>query len=238
MMAEKQFRDTRLEAVFVSCGFGIGSGPYASAFADPTLFGRMLDSLSKDIGAIAHHPGAKPGHVGLASWSAGFAAVGKILGVARYYDRIDAVVLMDSLHSQYLAPNPHTAAQGAERVDLTMIEPLVRFARDASTGAGKTMVMSHSSIIPPDYASSAEATAALLGAIGVASHETDATNERGIHMYYRADAGQLHVQGFRGKGPREHFAHLYLIGEHLQSWVVPQWKRAATLAYTPDREQR
>ena len=38
----------------------------------------------------------------LASWSAGFAAVGKILAVERYYAMVDTVVLNDSLHSQYV----------------------------------------------------------------------------------------------------------------------------------------
>lgn len=223
MMSEKQFRESGLSAVFVSCGFGIGSGFYSDAFADTGRFGRMLDGLSADIGKSQHRT-AKPGHIGLASWSAGFAAVGKILGVSKYYDAIDSVVLMDSLHSRYLDPNPKTAAQGVDRVNVEAMAPFVKFAREAASGTHeKTMVMSHSSIIPPDYPSAAEATAALLAAIGVDKVEVDETNSRGMRMYYRADKADLHVRGFRGQGPKDHFHHLYLVGEHLRSWVVPRW---------------
>ncbi len=144
---------------------------------------------------------------------------------------VDAVILLDSLHAQYTGPVTHTAAQGEEHVDLKMIGPFVRFAKDAARGR-KAMIMTHSSIIPPDYASSAEATGALLSALGVSKTEDHATNTRGMQQLYRADAGDLHVRGFRGRDPRDHFAHLYLIGEVLQSWVVPRWKRQDRLVYT------
>ena len=240
MMSEKQFRESGLGAVFVSCGFGIGSGFYSDAFSDTGRFGRMVDALSADIGKQQHTTTgrAKPGHIGLASWSAGFAAVGKILGVSRYYDAIDTVVLMDSLHSRYLDVDPSAekkSALGVDRVDVAGMAPFVKFAREAASGSHKkTMVMSHSSIIPPDYPSAAEATEALLREIGVDRVETDETNARGMHMYYRADKGDLHVRGFKGQGPKDHFHHLYLVGEHLRSWVVPRWKlHVYTLAGEP-----
>jgi hypothetical protein len=53
----------------------------------------------------------------------------------------------------------------------------------------------------------------------------------------RVDTGNLHVRGFRGGGPRDHFQHLYLIGEALMSWVVPRWKREDRLVYTQASEQ-
>jgi hypothetical protein len=222
-MSERQLRESKVRAVFVACGYGIGSGAYASAFADPGTFGWMADALLRDLRAQSRRHDLTLGHVALASWSAGFGAVGKILAVDRYYDLVDTVILLDSLHSQYVgaAKKP---AQGAEQVDLKMMGSFVKFARDAAAGK-KAMFVSHSSIIPPDYASSAEATAALLGAIGVPPRDREETNARGMTAYYRADAGNLHVQGFRGRGPRDHFAHLHLIGEALRSSVVPRWKR-------------
>ena len=244
-MAERQMKESGMNAVFVSCGFGLGSGAYADAFASPHRFGRMLDELVKNLETVA---GAKKGslhvrHLALASWSAGFAAVGKILGVERYYAMTDSVILNDSLHSQYKDPNApggRTASQGADRVDLKMLRSFIRFAKDAVAGQ-KTMAITHSSIIPPDYASSAEATQALLTAIEVPSTTGPtvpaAPTWRSMTLVKSADAGNLHVRGFRGAGPRDHFEHLYLIGEVLRSWVVPRWKREDRLVYTLAGEQ-
>ena len=240
-MAERQMKDSGMNAVFVSCGFGIGSGAYADAFASPQRFGRMLDELVKNVETSTGKRGVHVRHLALASWSAGFAAVSKILGVDRYYAMVDAVVLNDSLHSQYLDPSPNgkaAAAQGARAVDPKMIRAFIRFAKDAVAGK-KAMVITHSAIVPPDYASSTEATEALLTAIEVPSsaiHPGEASS-RGMTLTKRADAGNLHVRGFRGGGPRDHFNHLYLIGEALTGWVVPRWKREDRLVYTLAGEQ-
>ncbi|MDB4933459.1 MAG: uncharacterized protein JWP87_431, partial [Labilithrix sp.] len=219
-MAERQMKESGTNAVFVSCGYGIGSGAYAKALANPERFGRMLDEVIKNLETQTGRKGLHVRHLALASWSAGFAAVGKILAVERYYAMVDSVVLNDSLHSQYLDPNPKTASQGAERVDLRMIRSFVRFAKDATKGE-KTMVVTHSAIIPPDYASSTEATQALLTAIDVPSSVVDdaaSADWRGMTLAKRADAGNLHVRGFRGRGPKDHFEHLYLLGEVLRTW--------------------
>ncbi len=94
------------------------------------------------------------------------------------------------------------------------------------------MVIPHCAILPPDYASSSEATQALLAAIEVSANAVDEVASRNMTLTERADAGNLHVRGFRGGGPRDHFAQLYLIGEVLRSWVVPRWKPKDRLVYT------
>jgi len=243
-MAERQMKESGLNAVFVSCGYGIGSGAYATALANPARFGRMLDELVKNLetqtGKSVHIR-----HLALASWSAGFAAVSKVLAVDRYYQMIDTVILNDSLHSQYKDPTRKTPAQGADRVNVDMMRAFVRFAKDAAAGK-KTMAITHSSIVPPDYASSTEATQALLTAIDVPSTVIDpdvaaaqgaSPSWRAMTLIKRADSGNLHVRGFRGRGPKDHFEHLYLIGEVLRSWVAPRWKREERLVYTLASEQ-
>jgi hypothetical protein len=235
-MAERQMKESGMNAVFVSCGYGIGSGAYADALGNPARFGRMLDELVKNLETQTGKKGLHVRHLALASWSAGFAAVSKILGVDRYYAMVDTVILNDSLHSQYIHPTPKKAAQGAERVNVAMMRSFVRFAKDAAAGQ-KTMTITHSSIVPPDYASSSEATQALLTAIDVPSTIVDEPGSRGMTLIKRADRGNLHVRGFRGRGPKDHFEHLYLIGESLRSWVVPRWKREERLVYTLAGEQ-
>jgi len=238
-MSEREMRESGMHAVFVSCGFGIGSGPYSDMFADTYRFDRMLADITNNVAKDTGKPGVHVRRIGLVSWSAGFAAIGKILAVDRYYSRIDSVTLLDSLHSPYIEPNPKTAAQGAERVDVKAMAPFVRFAKDAAAGTTKTMVITHSAIIPPDYASSTEATSALLTSISIPLVTAEATepNARGMTLATRVDAGNLHVRGFRGRGPKDHFKHLYLIGEVLRSWVVPRWNRSPAAVYTLAGEQ-
>lgn len=229
-MSDRDLRASGLRAVIVSCGWGVGTAPYSEAFVDPNRFDKMLRAVVKKVGATHVR------HLALASWSAGFASISKILRVPRYYAMTDAVVLLDSLHSAYTS---------AGDVDVRMLDPFVRFARDAARG-DKAMVITHSAIVPPGYASSTEATRAVLTAIDVPTAAPEDTRDavatsaaaRGMRLSYRADAGDLHVRGFRGVGPQDHFDHLHLVGEVLRSWLVVRWKMDRRLVYTGGGEQR
>jgi hypothetical protein len=223
-MSEREIRESAVNGVFVSCGFGMGSAPYSNAFADPNRFGQMVTSLMWTLGQEAGRK-VHLGRLALVSWSAGFASVGRILSVPKWYAATDTVVLLDSLHAPYTEPEGGPA-QGEDHVVLKAIGNLVRFAEDASYGK-KTMVITHSSIIPPDYASSTEATRALLGAIDVPVEDVaDEPGPRGMRLFSRADSKDLHVRGYRGQNASDHFDHLHLVGEELRAWLVPKWRRA------------
>ena len=239
-MATADMKTSNLRGVFVSCGYGIGTGGYSSNFDDPQRFGVMMKSLTRTIGQRAKRGDVHLGHLALASWSAGFAAVGRILSVPAFYEATDTVLLFDSLHAQYidlpedakLKTRP-VAARGADHVDVKMLRRFIRFATDAVAGK-KTMVITHSSIVPPDYASTAEATAALMREVGDLGRRTTETSTPfgppNMAPSVVADEANFHVRGFRGYGPHDHFDHLHLIGEASKSWVVPRW-------YTPGSER-
>lgn len=212
-MATRDLKSSGMRGVFVACGYGIGSESYGKPFESPGAFGRMLSRLLATLGRSAGHP-VELRRLGLASWSAGFAAVAKILGVPEWYEKTDSVVLNDSLHAGYTESG---------EVDVKMLRSFVRFATDARAGR-KLMAITHSAIVPPGYASSAEATAALLSEAGWTGSSRDHAAEGGLTV--SVDDGGLHVRGFRGTGPQDHFDHLHRIGETLRSWVVPRW-------YTP-----
>lgn len=246
-MATADMKASGLRAVFVSCGFGngFGTGAYSSTFDDPNRFTAMMKSLTRTIGFKAKRD-VHLGHLALASWSAGFAAVNRVLGSPTgngetWYERTDAVLLFDSLHAQYIdlpedskLKNKPVAARGADHVDTKMLRRFIRFASDAAAGK-KRMVITHSSIVPPDYASTAEATAALLNEVdsNVAAAPTGGTNAAPFGLSsmtpsVTVDTGNLHVRGFRGIGPHDHFDHLHLIGEALRSWIAPGWYSAVS----------
>lgn len=227
-MSDREIRASGVNAVFVSCGWGVGTAPYSDAFTDPNRFDWMMKTVTKRVGAKSVHK------LALVSWSAGFASISKILRVPRYYAMTDTVVLLDSLHSAY-------TSRGNGEVDTKMLSPFVRFATDAAHGE-KNMVMTHSAIVPPGYASSTEATLALLSAIEIptdAAVTTPQAKDLGtepMRLSYRVDAGNLHVRGYRGEGPRDHFDHLHLVGEVLRNWLVPRWNTDRSRVYTPAGE--
>ena len=220
-MSDREIRASGMNGVFVSCGWGVGTAPYSNAFEDPRRFEAMLKTVLSRVGAKSVHK------LALVSWSAGFASISKILRVPKYYAMVDTVVLLDSLHSAYTSSG---------EVDQKMLSPFSRFATDASHG-DKAMVITHSSIVPPGYASSTEATLAVLSAIDVPTDtgEKDVGGES-MRLSYRADAGNLHVRGYRGQGPRDHFDHLHLVGEVLRNWLVPRWNTDRSRVYTPAGE--
>jgi hypothetical protein len=221
-MSDRDIRASGVNAVFVSCGWGVGTAPYSAAFADPNRFDGMMKTVLKRVGAKSVHD------LALVSWSAGFASIAAILRVPRYYAMVDSVVLLDSLHSAYTSSG---------EVDQKMLSPFSRFATDAAHGR-KNMVITHSAIVPPGYASSTEATLALLSAIDVPTEQSDAKDigPEPMRLSYRADAGNLHVRGYPGVGPRDHFDHLHLVGEVLRNWLVPRWNTDRSRVYTPASE--
>ena len=222
-MSDRDMRESGVRGVFVSCGYGVGTSGYSRAFQEPSRFGWMMKRLTRTIARKASRDDVHVRRLALASWSAGFAAVSRILSVPEYYDAVDTVVLLDSLHAQYTSGEG--AKRGAELVDVKMLRHFVRFAKDAASGK-KTMVITHSAIVPPDYASTSESTAALLAEVGVTPIPASGKTMRSMALALEADEGGLHVRGFRGMGPQDHFDHLHLIGDTLRSWLVPRWYTA------------
>ena len=215
-LAEKQWRATGINAVVVSAAFGIGSNAYSAAFTEPARFGNMIDEVLRTLRETKASGPLHARRVALVSWSAGYGSVGKILSVPKYFELVDSVVLLDSLHASFTKDY---------KVDVKMLDPFVRFANEAAFKR-KLMVMVHSAILPPDYASSTSATSALLDAVGVKKVELPPKPEHGMLQLYRADKGDLHARGFEGGAVKDHMDHLYSVGELVEEFVVPRWAKS------------
>ena len=143
----KEFVKTAKGVVLAAIDLGVGSGAYSNAFANPQAFKRLIESIEKEMARIS---GRKKTHVrklALSSWSAGYGAVGQILS-QKAGKKVDALILLDSVHAGY-------ADVSAKKLKTSQLDPFIKFARKASRGQ-KLMFQSHSSIIPPGYASTQE----------------------------------------------------------------------------------
>jgi hypothetical protein len=217
MMSEKDWRASHLKAVIISAAFGMGSAPYEDALRDPRRFGRWIDEVLGKLGASVGTP-LHLRRLGIVSFSAGFGAVLKILRQG-YGDKVDALVLLDSIHTSYTKDH---------EPEMRGLGPFVEFAGLAKEKK-KVMVLTHSSIRTPDYASSTESVRALLGAVGVPVVPLSGKNARGMEQIYRADAGALHAFGFGGEAAKDHMDHLGLVADMVRTYVAKRWARMEAL---------
>ena len=208
-LADDDWRQSGLSAVIVSVTLpGYGNTPYKRELGDSSRFGAILDEVIKRVGATHAR------RIALFGFSAGYAAVGQVLSNDWYYDKVDTAVLLDGLHASIVAGKPEEKA----------IAVFEKFAHDAVLG-NKTMVITHSSVTPPTYASTTQMTDLLLASINVPRIEEEKKNAFGMTERSHADAGNFHLRGYRGNGPKDHMDQLRLLSLALTDYVVPRWTR-------------
>lgn len=176
------------ERVFVTIDAGKGSQRYAA------LVSRELPS--RLLGEVEAKLGRAPGKVVLSAWSAGYGAVREWLKIAP--DTANAVLLLDAVHASY---------DGDGHPALVDLAPFVELAERATRGS-PFVWLSHSSIVPPGYASTTEVADALLERTAARRRYAGLEAMHGVELRTRADKGALHVRGTTGGDPAAHCAHL------------------------------
>ncbi len=212
-------------AVLVGIDLGNGSGPYFDAFGSPTTFEQLIKSLEKAVAAHANRSSARVRHVGVSGWSAGYGAIQQIINQPLGKRLVDTVVLLDGLHCGYRG----------QSLNGPQIAPFLDWARRAARGE-VTMFVSHSSIIPPGYASTTETAALLIEEVGgrpVASRPRSGET-MGLDLIRRYSKGRFHVRGYAGNGPLDHCAHLGLYRDVLKVHVKPRW--SSPRGYRSDKQ--
>ncbi|WP_438000483.1 hypothetical protein WMF26_12345 [Sorangium sp. So ce185] len=211
----KEFVKTADGAVLVGIDLGIGSGAYSSAFSAPYVFENLLDSIER---AVAKKTGKKKVYIrklGLSAWSAGYGAIEQILRQPAG-KRVDALVLLDSLHAGY-------ADEHQRKLKVAQIEPFIAFARRAAAGEA-FMFMSHSSILPPGYASTAETASFIVQQLRGKPRGSSRRDVLGLDMIRRFDRGDFHLRGYTGDDKPDHCAHLGLMADVMRVHLKPRWK--------------
>lgn len=201
-------------AVLVGIDLGIGSGPYASAFSAPDSFKKLVESVEKAMAEKTGKKNAHVRHIGLSAWSAGYGAVGEILEQAYAKKLVDTVILLDGLHSGYSGDSLNDA----------QLLPFTEFAKEASQKQ-RFMFVSHSSIIPPGYASTTETAKYLIEKVGGRPKKAKprGSDPMGLDMNTRFSKGNFHVRGYNGNDKMDHCAHIGLLRDVLKIHVKPRW---------------
>jgi hypothetical protein len=214
--ARKEWVKVMDGAVLVGIDLGLGSGPYESAFRGGPAFRTLLDSVASTL--KKRDPRARLGRIGLSAWSAGYGAIQNILAMPENQKRIDTVVLLDGLHCGY----------SGRSLNEGQLRPFIQFAAQAAAGR-KLMIVTHSSIIPPGYASTTETANYLIHKLGGKAQATRPrpSDPLGLELISRYSRGTFHVRGFAGNDKLDHCAHVGLLRDVLKVHVRPRWSSRA-----------
>lgn len=191
---------------------GAGSGVYDRAFREPAAFDSLLAGIAREVSAALGAP-ARFAHVTLVGFSAGHGAVRAILRDSAQFARVDAVLLLDGLHTSYVPEGTVVEKGGA--LDPAPLAAITRFAQAAARGE-KRLVVTHSEIFPGTFASTTETADALLTALGVQRTPVLRWRSNGMQQLSEARAGRFLLLGFAGNTAPDHIDHFQGMPEFLR----------------------
>jgi hypothetical protein len=187
---------------------GSGSAVYARSFRDPLLFSRLVAEAEMKAGLTFSS-------VSLTSWSAGYGAVREILKLPEHYARVERVLLIDGLHTDYVDSRPSTGPLLESQLGTEGLDVFLRFARDAVAGR-KRMIVTHSEIFPGTYASTTETADWLLAQLGVTRKAVLRWGPMGLQQLSEAKAGRFLLMGYAGNSAPDHVDQVHALPELLK----------------------
>lgn len=188
----------RNRVAVVSVQAGSGSATYARLFNDPKRFLALLAEAESKAGV-------RFGRVMLGGWSAGCGAVRQILRTPESYARVDAALLIDGMHTDYVDGKPGPLES---KIDPGNLEIWLQLGRDAMAGK-KRMMVTHSEIFPGTYASTTETADYLLAQLGLKRRAALKWGPMGLQQLSEARAGKFLLVGYAGNSAPDHVDQLH-----------------------------
>lgn len=156
---------------------------------------RIADSSAQFQALLAEaEAGNRP--LTLTAYSAGYGAVRAIL--RHSYDRVDAVLLMDALHSGY----------ANKQADPVPLEPFLTLATDAAAKR-KRFLFTHSEVYPGTFASTTESASHLIRQLQMKRRPLLKWGPGGMQQLSEVRRGNLRILGFAGNSAPDHVDHLH-----------------------------
>lgn len=198
-----------------------GYGPlFSGTHLYESVVAEVEQAVSRRIGRSA-----RARRIAMSAWSAGFVGVTAALAQPISKD-VDAVVLIDGLH----APRSDIEAFKAQ------LQPFVDYANRASASE-RFMFVSHSSIDPPDFASTTECAHYLIESLGGKPISVRRKDALGLELVEYFTRGNFHVRGYAGNDKPDHCAQLGVLrdvyGALGRRWATPRAAPGAASAPRP-----
>lgn len=194
-----------LGLVIATIDAGVGSKAYTEVFYGPEPLEELLHAVGQQLEPAVLR------HLIVSSWSAGYGGVREIL--THHPTAASAVILLDSVHAGY-EPDGATIRKNG-------LEMFVSLAHRAISGE-TTMVLTHSDIRPPSFASTTEIANYLLGEVGGRRSYAGLIDTFGVEHKTSYENGALAIRGYTGTTKGAHCAHLRMLRGILEKDVIPR----------------
>ena len=181
-----------------------GSGVYDRTFSDPAAYDSLLSRIGREAGAAMHATNVAFRTVTLVGFSAGYGAVRAILRDPQHFAQVDAVLLLDGLHTSYVPDGTVLAAGG--KLDEEPLQIFADFARAAMRG-DKRFLITHSEIFPGTFASTTETTDYLVQTLGLDLEPVLEWGPHGMQQLSETRKGRFAILGFAGNSAPDHIDH-------------------------------
>ena len=202
-IAEENFARMQRTGVLISSTLAGRSSAFSRPYEEPRAFRALLGAgeraLSEQFGRTLRF-----GPILVTSFSAGYGAVRELLKEPEFFERIEALVMADSIYASVVAPDVRRPRAG-------QMADFVRFARAAARG-DKVFVLTHTQIAT-DYASTAECAEWILDSLHGERTPSDAYTERGVPVAAEFHRDGMHVYAFDGADAQAHIDCLWMIPE-------------------------
>lgn len=196
---------------------GSGSGGYDRAFSDPAAFDSLLVQVTREVSTVIGRAG-RIGRVTLVGFSAGHGAIRAILRVPRHFASVDAVLLLDGMHTSYVPEGTVLSFGGA--LDTTNLVAFAEFAQAAMRGE-KRFFVTHSEIFPGTFASTTETADWLLRSLGLHRTAVLRWGPRGMQLLSEVRVGRFTLLGFAGNAAPDHVDQFHAMPEFLTQVLQP-----------------
>ena len=210
-LPEQAVAQLDVPAVAAVVNIGAGSGIYDRTFTQPAALDSLLAGITRAVRTTTGGD-ATLRHLTLSGFSAGHGAIRAILRDSAHAARVDAILLLDGMHTSYVREGT-VLATGAT-LDTSNLASFAAFARAAIRGE-KRFVVTHSEIFPGTFASTTETADWLLHTLGLRRTAVVQWGPRGMQQLSAVDAGEFHLLGFAGNSAPDHIDQLHAMPEML-----------------------
>jgi len=197
---------------YVVATVNLGSG--SSKYEKPLLVDGVIDNmLRRTQDVLSKEYGISVDKLLVSSFSAGYGAVRALLSNPVSFEKIDGILLLDGLHTDYV-PDKQLLSDGG-KLNGEKLEYFLRFAREAVKGH-KSFVFTHSSIFPSTYASTTECADYLINKLGLKRTSVLEKGPVGMQQVGNTQQGGLHIMAFAGNTAPDHIDHLHALSTFIQ----------------------
>ena len=185
------------------------SSVYRRHFQDPDVFPALLEEVRQTLTKKFSSGTLQLDHVLISSFSAGFGGVRELLKQPKSVEQIDTIIMADSIYAGF-------SGEIEDRiVNSSHMEPFLEFARQSVKG-DKQLIISHTQLFTPEYASTKETAAWLIDRLSGKRIHARKEHPGGMAEWSHFQKGRFHVLEFEGETGEDHMKHLRHIGLFLQ----------------------